>query len=962
MASKRHVPPKRMWLAWGIVALATATAAAGASQDPSPTQTQAELSYDPSMTISFTILGASPSGSHSSHKIQGSPSEADSANEAARAYKQALVTLASLTALPSSRAFEPHHQFSWPTGNSILSSILPNPQGHGPLGSAIRIAIRLRHQSWLPRFLSSRLSQDGGRRRSDEELSRRAIKVLDLLQHAADLGHLDALFALGKISLLPPTPHFTADPILAYKTFETHAALTGNATSQGYLAFFHATGFLNVVPVDQAKAQLYYTFAANGGDKAAQMALGYRYWTGIGVVENCEHAVEWYSAAAEKVMARFLSGPPGGRTLPLTPTCLSDLAGGVYGPGSSVASTGIFGQRPAIKAARARAAGETWEDILEYYIFNADRGETDFAFRLGKIFYHGSIYNAPGGIASGGEGVGRLPRDFERARFYFESITRLVWTADPGDIQGKRDDNTPVGLAAHAAGYLGRMYLRGEGVRIDLKLAKMWFERGAFYGEKESHNGLGIIWRDGLIEGRKDIKRALSHFAAAAGQDLAEAQINLGKYYERDDPKLAISYFDAAMRHGSPLEAFYYLAKIQEAKMKSMPAYLKPGACSIATAFFKVVAERGSWDEDLIREGEEAWETETPSGKQLAMLKWWMSAERGFEIGQNNLAFLLDQDKSLLRRTSFANFFPSNNTARLALTQWMRSAAQNNIDALVKVGDYYYHGLGVPDEPDNVRWEKAAGYYRSAADTQFSALAMWNLGWMYEHGYGVLQDFHLAKRHYDFALETNPEGYLPVTLSLFRLHARSLWHTLMGGEGGLSLWSRSEVDLDPDQTARRRELDEGPAVTGESASETDEDVPVEDDGPWYMGKAREEFNRRMRDTALPGDDEDPVQWARDRRNAELDRDSDLGPEDMFEAALRGGHRGEEEGDEFVETMVLVVLCLIVSLLLYIRGRWVERLRREEQQQRQQVEQREERDGGLFPPPGDPARDDWAVAR
>jgi SEL1 protein len=211
------------------------------------------------------------------------------------------------------------------------------------------------------------------------------------------------------------------------------------------------------------------------------------------------------------------------------------------------------------------------------------------------------------------------------------------------------------------------------------------------------------------------------------------------------------------MRHGSPLEAFYYLAKIQEMKMKSMPAYLKPGACSIATAFFKVVAERGSWDEDLIREGEEAWETETPSGKQLAMLKWWISAERGLEIGQNNLAFLLDQgrlgsarcpikrllilspDKSLLRRTSFANFFPSNNTARLALTQWMRSAAQNNIDALVKVGDYYYHGLGVPDEPDNVRWEKAAGYYRSAADTQVSALAMWNLGWMYEHGYGVLQ-------------------------------------------------------------------------------------------------------------------------------------------------------------------------------------------------------------------------------
>jgi len=84
----------------------------------------------------------------------------------------------------------------------MLSSILPNPQGRGPLGSALRIVIKLRHQSWLPRFLSSRLSHDSGRRRSDEELSGRAIKVIDLLQHAADLGHLDALFTLGKISLV----------------------------------------------------------------------------------------------------------------------------------------------------------------------------------------------------------------------------------------------------------------------------------------------------------------------------------------------------------------------------------------------------------------------------------------------------------------------------------------------------------------------------------------------------------------------------------------------------------------------------------------------------------------------------------------------------------------------------------------------------------------------------------------
>ena len=129
----------------------------------------------------------------------------------------------------------------------------------------------------------------------------------------------------------------------------------------------------------------------------------------------------------------------------------------------------------------------------------------------------------------------------------------------------------------------------------------------------------------------------------------------------------------------------------------------------------------------------------------------------------------------------------------------------------MKVGDYYYHGLGVPDEPESIRWEKAAGYYQSAADTQMSALAMWNLGWMYENGVGVpqvnivcfglgrtiadhneRQDFHLAKRHYDLAYETNSEAYLPVLLSLVKLHARSIWHTLMGGKGGLTIWDGDE--------------------------------------------------------------------------------------------------------------------------------------------------------------------------
>jgi len=80
------------------------------------------------------------------------------------------------------------------------------------------------------------------------------------------------------------------------------------------VAFFRGTGYSDIlaqargitgeptqlIPVDQARALLYYTFAAQEGDYGAQMALGYRHWTGIGVNEDCLNALEWYEAAAHQ--------------------------------------------------------------------------------------------------------------------------------------------------------------------------------------------------------------------------------------------------------------------------------------------------------------------------------------------------------------------------------------------------------------------------------------------------------------------------------------------------------------------------------------------------------------------------------------------------------------------------------------------------------------------------------------
>lgn len=104
-----------------------------------------------------------------------------------------------------------------------------------------------------------------------------------------------------------------------------------------------------------------------------------------------------------------------------------------------------------------------------------------------------------------------------------------------------------------------------------------------------------------------------------------------------------------------------------------------------------------------------------------------------------------------------------------------------------------------------------------------------------------------------------------------------------------------------------------------------------------------------------------LQWARERRDAE--RDSDFGPEDYFEGAIRGGNREDVQMDDFAETMLLISLCIVVSILLYIRTRTVERMRREQRNQGQAGEQQAGNgDRGVFPLPGDPARQDWAILR
>ncbi len=73
----------------------------------------------------------------------------------------------------------------------------------------------------------------------------------------------------------------------------------------------------------------------------------------------------------------------------------------------------------------------------------------------------------------------------------------------------------------------------------------------------------------------------------------------------------------------------------------------------MAVSFYKIVAERGVWDDNLLGDAEAAWMAGGDQNKEAAILKWWIAAERGSEIAQNNLAYILDQGQEHSRNVEY---------------------------------------------------------------------------------------------------------------------------------------------------------------------------------------------------------------------------------------------------------------------------------------------------------------------
>jgi SEL1 protein len=583
-----------------------------------------------------------------------------------------------------------------------------------------------------------------------QKLSPPLSHAVKLLEDAAAQKMPDAIFTLAEMNFYGNYTH-PRNYTEAFRRYHQLATLNGNASAQHMVGFMYATGIGGAVKQDQARAMLYHTLAAEGGDVRSEMTVAYHHSSGISTPRNCEEAVHFYKEVAKKAIAYLRSGPPGGHLMLRESYKIADDEGGVYGEGASVSSSG-----PNARVASVQSdAYSSLDDVVEYMDLQARKGDARASFNLAKLNY---------------DGARNAKKDFPAAKKRFRELARMYWTKD-----GKVKQNvSPLveKLAAKSAGYLGRMFLRGEGMPQSFDIARTWFKRGIDLGDALSQYMLGLMYLRGYGV-PVDAVRAAELFAAAADQNLAVAQVRLGALFlDQGDVAIAIKYFELAAQHGH-LEAFYFLAELSHSGVG------RDKACHVASAYYKIVAEKAELISTSFVEANEAYEK---GDLETALVRYMMAAEQGFEVGQANVAYLLDQVKPRFTFGSLIPFVQKKATlasdAVLALIYWTRSAEQKNVDSMVKMGDYYLAGLGTARDE-----EKAAACYQAAAETMKSAQAMWNLGWMHENGIGIEQDFHLAKRNYDLALDTNPrEAHLPVVLALYKLRLRSWWNTITNGK------------------------------------------------------------------------------------------------------------------------------------------------------------------------------------
>jgi len=451
---------------------------------------------------------------------------------------------------------------------------------------------------------------------------------------------------------------------------------------------------------------LYLQFASLGGSIEAKASMAAKIYNGHNTPPNCQKSISYWKAAAHSQILGLTMGPQ--IRAQTDHVVLSDE----YKSGTNIL--------------------DDEKDIIEYHLWEAEKGSIDSLIAIGVICYQG--------------GIGGLAQDYEKAFYYLN----LAKQRDPED--------------ARALLYLGYLYHQGKGVSQNNETAAKLFTKSYKAGREsldavqqqasaEAGAQLGIMTLHGygVVQSRPEGMKLLE--AAAADND-DWALLQLGRYTYSGAMGLnqnigqARAYFQRSAQQGN-LIATFNLAQTQSTT--------SPTACTLSSSYYRKILDKTLHRQSCVQ----AFGEYSKGNFERALIRYEIAADQGSILAQKNAAWLYEMGLGVGILGQFST--DTQLKYRNAFRFYQLAAEQSSATAHLKLGDYKFYGLGT-----EVDIPLAAQYYQVGSDLR-SPQATFNIGWMHQKGLGLPKDFHLAKRYYDLAIEINKEAYVPAMLALASL-------------------------------------------------------------------------------------------------------------------------------------------------------------------------------------------------
>ncbi|KAL7539895.1 hypothetical protein ACHAXR_009688, partial [Thalassiosira sp. AJA248-18] len=461
-----------------------------------------------------------------------------------------------------------------------------------------------------------------------------------------------------------------------------------------------------------------------------------------GVLGTCPTALAYYEAAAHGVMDELESGPTKGKVNP--PIDEHRLAE-IYTHGGASSALDQNNKPDELEEAlqyyRMLASRNRSPEpdlvaaftIANFYLYGYRGIKQDLRLALKYYEICGDYNHWEGGGQAGLMhvwGIGMTPheRDLGKAYAYFKQGT-------PGEFDGcaerlrrkkrqnqKKDGPTEdISLCdRHSINGMGLLHLLGVEGLVDrnVNMARRWFEQGKDMGDSDSIYNYAMLrlgWMvtelddlptNGSVDESLPLSSVEGSNSARTKGGIQRKQTTFDTNYLHYRGSTSQDSYEEFDKYTGPSSSDYNIAvqELSRAAAKGhMQAKHKLGilyagganipkdrgrgqnvvtqSCINAIRNYKSVADSGH---TISRRNRAAWKQYGAGDYESALRNYLATAETGNEIGQVNAAFLLEQGYCLgMKRTACTN---------ASIRLWRAAARQGNLEACLRVGDFYYYG------------------------------------------------------------------------------------------------------------------------------------------------------------------------------------------------------------------------------------------------------------------------------